>query len=124
MQNNEITTIDEYTAGFPPATQLILEQLRATIKNLVPYVQESISYRIPAFKYHGVLVYFAAYKNHIGFYPTSSGIDAFKEELSGYKGGRGTVQFPINKPIPFDLIEKIVTFRVNENRAKAEYKQK
>jgi uncharacterized protein YdhG (YjbR/CyaY superfamily) len=120
MQNNEITTIDEYIAGFPAATQLILEQLRATIKNLVPDVQESISYRIPAFKYHGVLVYFAAYKNHIGFYPTSSGIDAFKEELSEYKGGRGTVQFPINKPIPFDLIEKIVAFRVNENRAKAE----
>ena len=111
--------IDEYISGFPKETQKILEQLRATIKKAAPKADEVISYSIPAFKLNGMLVWFAAYSNHIGFYPRGSGIEAFKKELSIYKGAKGSVQFPLDKPLPSGLIAKIVKFRVTENLQKA-----
>jgi uncharacterized protein YdhG (YjbR/CyaY superfamily) len=118
MTNTKITDIDNYIAGFPEDTQILLEQLRSVIKNIIPEAEEVISYSMPAFKFHGILVYFAAYKNYIGFYPTASGIKAFKQELTGYKTSKGTVQFPIDKPLPLDLITKIVKFRLRENLEK------
>ena len=124
MISEKIIHIDQYVAMFPPSTQVILEQLRVTIRNAAPEAEEVISYQMPAYKYFGVLVYFAAYKNHIGFYPTASGIEAFKVELAGYKGAKGSVQFPIDQPIPFDLIAQIVEFRVQENQEKAALKRK
>ena len=106
--------IDEYIAGFPRDVQEILEQIRTTIKKIAPDAEEAIKYRIPTFVLNGNLAHFAAFKNHIGFYPTPSGIEAFKDELSRYEGAKGSVQFPINKPMPLSLIEKIVKFRVKE----------
>jgi uncharacterized protein YdhG (YjbR/CyaY superfamily) len=108
-------TIDEYIAVFPKNVQSILEELRQAIREAAPEAKETISYQMPAFKLNGILVYFAAFKNHIGFYPTSSGIEAFKEKLSPYETSKGTVRFPINEPIPFDLIKEMVRFRVKEN---------
>ena len=108
-------TIDEYIIKFPPNVQNILQKIRQLIKDLAPKAKETISYQIPTFKLNGNLVHFAAYKNHIGFYPTPSAIKEFKKELSIYKLGKGTIQFPINQPIPYDLIKKIVKFRINEN---------
>ena len=108
-------TIDEYIIKFPPNVQNILQKIRQLIKDLAPKAKETISYQIPTFKLNGNLVHFAAYKNHIGFYPTSSAIKEFKKELAIYKLGKGTIQFPINQPIPYDLIKKIVKFRINEN---------
>ena len=109
-------TIDEYIAAFPRNVQDILEELRRVIRESAPESEETISYGIPTFDLNGRhLVHFAAYKNHIGFYPTSSGITHFKKELSRYELSRGTVRFPINEPIPFDLIRKIVKYRVTEN---------
>lgn len=122
--NTKPNTIDEYIEGFPKDTQVILEKIRATIKNAAPDAEEGISYQMPAFKYHGVLVYFAAYKNHIGFYATPTGHLEFKKELSKYKQGKGSVQFPLDKPMPFDLISSIVEFRVIENIERAEMKLK
>ena len=107
--------IDEYIAGFPPDVQELLEKVRLTIRTAAPDAEEKISYQIPTFTLKGNLVHFAAYKNHIGFYPASSGIQAFKQELSIYEGSKGTVRFPLDKPIPFDLISEIVKFRVQEN---------
>lgn len=107
--------VDEYIAMFPNDIQEILKKLRKTIKKAAPDAEEVISYRMPAYKYHGILVYFAAYKNHIGFYPTSSGIETFKKELSAFKGSKGTVQFPIDETLPLKLISKIVEFRVHKN---------
>ena len=109
---------EEYVLNFPVEIQERLENMRNVIKNAAPEADEVISYAMPAFKLHGVLVYFAAYKNHIGFYPTGSGISAFKKQLSIYKGAKGSVQFPHDKPFPIDLIEEIVKYRVNENLAK------
>ena len=111
-------TIDEYIATFPENIQIILEELRKAIRESAPEAEEVISYQIPAFKLNGILVYFAAFKNHIGFYPTSSPMEAFKEELSGYEISKGTIRFPINKPIPFDLVKKIVRYRVKQNLGK------
>ena len=109
-------TIDEYIAKFPRNVQDILEELRRIIRESAPKSEETISYGIPTFDLNGKhLVHFAAYKNHIGFYPTSSGITRFKKELSRYELSRGTVRFPINEPIPFDLVRKIVKYRVKEN---------
>jgi uncharacterized protein YdhG (YjbR/CyaY superfamily) len=116
--------IDEYIAGFPQDVQVLLQKMRTTIRKAAPEAQETISYQIPTFRLKGNLVHFAAYKRHIGFYPTSSGVEKFKKEISGYKWARGTIQFPLDKPIPFDLISKIVSFRVAENRKKAEKKAK
>lgn len=108
-------TIDEYIATFPENVQDILGKIRKVIREAAPEAEETISYGMPTFKLNGNLVHFAAYENHIGFYPTPSGIETFKEELSAYKCGKGSVQFPIDKPVPFDLVEKIVFFRVEEN---------
>ncbi len=114
----QVKTIDEYISMFPDNVQNILEKLRQTIKESAPGAEEAISYQIPTFKLNGNLVHFAAFKNHIGFYPTSSGIEAFKKELSQYKGAKGSVQFPIDKPIPFDLVRKIVKYRIKEKKNK------
>ena len=114
--------IDAYIAMFPSDIQERLNELRATIKEAAPEAEEVISYQMPTFKYHGILVYFAAFKNHIGFYPTVSGIQTFKKELSVYKGAKGSVQFPHKEPLPLGLIAKIVKFRVRENLEKAETK--
>ncbi|HNK63722.1 MAG TPA: DUF1801 domain-containing protein [Anaerolineales bacterium] len=111
-----ITTIDEYIATFPKETQKILKEVRATIKTAAPNAEEKIGYQMPTFTLNGKnLVHFAAFKNHIGFYPTPSGISAFAEELSKYEGAKGSVQFPIDKPMPLKLIARIVKFRVAEN---------
>ena len=117
--------IDEYIARFPPETQEVLEQIRATIKKVVPDAEETISYGIPTFNLNGTyLIYFAAYKKHIGFYPVPSGIDEIDKELASYKtSGKGTVQFPLNKPMPLDLIIKLVKFKVKENIEKLEKKK-
>jgi len=114
--------VNAYLAIQPENVRVILEKLRRTIKAAAPGAEELISYQMPAFRYHGMLVYFAAYKNHIGFYPTSSGIAAFKKELSAFEGAKGSVKFPIDEPIPFGLITKIVKFRVKENLIKAKLK--
>ena len=110
--------VEEYIALQPPKVQEILEKLRQAIKKAAPQAEEGISYTMPAYKYHGVLVYFGAYKTHIGFYPTGNGIAAFKKELSSYEGSKGTVRFTLDKPLPIGLISKIVKYRVKENLAK------
>jgi len=121
MESNKagFVSTDEYIATFPEDIQKILEELRGTIKAAAPGAEEKISYQMPAFALKGNLVYFAAFKNHIGFYPTSSGTEAFKKELSIYDGSKGTVRFPIDKPLPLKLISRIVKFRVAENLKKA-----
>ena len=112
----QFKTIDEYIGAFPVNVQNLLEKMKETIRKAAPEAIESISYQMPTFKLNGKnLVHFAAFKNHIGFYPIPSGIEAFKKELSPYKQGKGSVQFPLNKPIPYDLVEKIVKYRVKEN---------
>jgi len=117
MESNKVgfVSIDAYIATFPEETQKILEELRATIKAAAPDAEEKISYQMPTFFLKGNLVHFAAFKNHIGFYPTPSGIRAFKKELSIYEGAKGSVKFPKDKPLPLKLISKIVKFRVAEN---------
>jgi uncharacterized protein YdhG (YjbR/CyaY superfamily) len=116
--------IDDYIAGFPADVQQILQQIRNTIRDAAPGAQETIKYQAPTFTLNGNLVHFAAFKNHIGFYPTPSGIEQFKKELSPYKGAKGSVQFPLDKPIPFDLIRRIVEFRVRENLERAQVRAK
>ena len=115
-------SIDEYIATFPKDIQKILEELRATIKAAAPDSEEKISYQMPTFFMNGNLVHFAAFKKHIGFYPTPSGIEAFQKELSVYDGAKGSVQFPIDEPIPLKLISRIVKFRAAENLKKAKIK--
>lgn len=110
-------SIDEYIAGFPPATRAVLEEVRALIRAAAPDATETISYAIPTFDLRGRhLVHFAGYAKHIGFYPVPSGMEAFKEELASYKQGKGSVQFPLDRPLPADLIRRIVEFRVAESR--------
>jgi uncharacterized protein YdhG (YjbR/CyaY superfamily) len=116
--SKQYSTMDEYISGFPKTVQDILEAMRQTIKESAPDAEEKISYQIPTFTLNGNLVHFAAFKNHIGFYPTPSAIVAFKEELSPYKQAKGSIQFRIDRPIPFDLINEIVRFRVNENQTR------
>jgi uncharacterized protein YdhG (YjbR/CyaY superfamily) len=111
-------SVGEYIAGFPPEVQAILAQIRATVKAAAPEAVECIAYAMPAYKLNGPLVYFAGYKNHIGFYATPTGHEAFAEELSAYKQGKGSVQFPLNRPMPLDLIARIVKFRLQENAGK------
>jgi uncharacterized protein YdhG (YjbR/CyaY superfamily) len=124
MNNQPLAAdIDQYIINFPEDIQQILQAVRKTIKEAAPGAKEAISYQIPAFKLEGTLVYFAAYKNHIGFYPASSVIEVFKNELSGYTTSKGTIQFPFGKPIPLDLITRIVEFRVDENMQKAAKKK-
>ena len=116
--------IDEYIAGFPQDVQAILEKVRRTIRKAAPEAEETINYQIPTFTLEGNLVHFAAFEQHIGFYPTPSGIEKFKEELSVYEGAKGSVRFPLDEPIPYGLISKIVKFRVKENLARAAAKGK
>lgn len=111
-------TMDEYIAEFPPETRRVLEEMRALIRAEAPGATETISYAIPTFDLNGHLVHFAAFERHIGFYPTSSGIEAFEEELKPYKHARGSVQFPLDRPLPRELIRRIVRFRVGENSGK------
>ncbi len=112
-------SIDEYIGQFTPAIQIILQQLRQAINKAAPGAEERISYRMPTFWLHGNLVHFAAYKNHIGFYPTPSGIEAFQKELAEYKTSKGAVQFPLDRPLPLELISRMVKFRVAENLSEA-----
>jgi uncharacterized protein YdhG (YjbR/CyaY superfamily) len=116
--------IDEYIARFPPEVQKILKKIRLTIRKAAPRAEETIKYQMPAFTLKGNLVYFAAFKVHVGFYPRTTGIQKFKKELSVYEGARGSVKFPLDRPIPFDLIGKIVRFRAKENLKRAEAKTK
>lgn len=119
-RKTSFTSIDEYIATFPAGTQKILQEIRATIRAAAPGAQEKISYQMPTFFLKGNLVHFAAFKNHIGFYPTPTGIDAFKDELSSYKGAKGSVQFPLDQPMPLELIDRITRYRVAENLKSAE----
>ena len=111
----QFKTMDEYISSFPDDVQRILNELRQTIKDAAPEAEETINYQIPTFTLNGNLVHFAAFPNHIGFYPTPSGMEAFKEELSGYTRAKGSVQFPIDEPLPLPLIHRIVEYRVKEN---------
>ncbi|KQC01975.1 iron chaperone [Pedobacter sp. Hv1] len=115
---NIFKNIDEYIATFPEETQKLLQQVRSTIQKAAPTAEEKISYAMPTFALNGNLIHFAAYKHHIGLYPAPQGIEAFKEELSAYKGAKGSVQFPLNKPMPLDLIARITAYRVKQNLAK------
>lgn len=113
-----IKTVDDYIRSFPEEVQLILEKVRATIRQAAPEATETIKYAMPTYVYNGNLVHFAAYKNHIGFYPAPVGIESFQKELSVYKGGKGSVQFPIDQPMPLDLIARVVAFRYLQNAEK------
>jgi uncharacterized protein YdhG (YjbR/CyaY superfamily) len=117
-------TVAKYFSTLPTNTKSILEEVRRAIKDAAPQAEEVISYNMPAFKLHGILVYYAAHREYIGLYPTASGIGAFKNEFSGYKWSKGAVQFPIDKPMPIDLISKIVKFRLQEDLEKEKRKAK
>lgn len=116
--------IDDYIAGCAPDVQPILEKIRAIVRQAAPDAEEAISYQMPTFRLNGNLVHFAAFKHHIGFYPTPSGTEKFQKEIAAYKAAKGSIQFPLDQPIPYDLITKIVKFRVKENRVKAAAKKK
>jgi uncharacterized protein YdhG (YjbR/CyaY superfamily) len=118
------TSVDEYIINYPPEVQERLNMLRKVIREAAPEAQEKISWQMPTYVLYGNLVHFAAFKNHIGFYPAPTGIEAFKEELSQYKGAKGSVQFPLSKPMPYELIRRIVEYRVVENTKEAEAKSK
>ena len=118
MKKDSIATVDDYIADFPSPVKKILSAMRKTIKSAAPKAEELISYQMPAYKYKGVLVYFAAFEKHIGFYATPTGHSAFKKELSQYKTGKGSVQFPLTEPLPLELVKRIVQFRVKENEEK------
>jgi len=124
MEESKVTpqSIDDYISKFTPDIQEILQMIRKVIKGSAPDAEEKISWGMPTFTLHGNLIHFAAHKNHIGLYPSPSGIDSFKVELSEYIGGKGSIRFPIDKPIPYELIGKIVKFRVTENIKMAEDK--
>ena len=120
----QFTTIDDYIATFSPEEQAILQQMRQIIHEAAPEAEEAISYGMPTFKLHGNLVHFAAYKHHIGFYPTPSPIETFADELTPYKVSKGAIQFPKDQPLPLDLIRRIVENRVQANLAKHQNKKK
>jgi uncharacterized protein YdhG (YjbR/CyaY superfamily) len=124
IENAAPKDIDEYIAGFPAGVREILEKIRITIREAAPHAEEKISYQIPTFALKGNLVHFAAFKNHIGFYPGASAIEKFRQELSAYKGAKGSVQFPLGQPVPLDLISRMVKFRIEENLQKAGAKRK
>ncbi|HUX11583.1 MAG TPA: DUF1801 domain-containing protein [Spirochaetia bacterium] len=119
-RNKGYSSIDEYIQSFPPNSQIKLNEMRQIIKKSAPEAVEKISYLMPTFYFHGNLVHFAAYAKHIGFYPGANGISQFKNELKSYKSAKGSVQFPLEQPLPLDIIRKIVEFRVEENRKKAQ----
>jgi len=114
MQLGQAKNATDYIKAFPPAVRVKLKTIRSLVKQLAPHAEETIKYGIPTFVLHGNLVHFAAFKDHIGFFPTSSGIRAFKKELANYDTAKGTIRFPLDKPLP--LIKKIVKFRIKENR--------
>ena len=126
MESNKVrfNSIDEYIATFPEEIRAILQTIRETIKAAAPDAEEKISYQMPTFFLKGNLVHFAAFKNHIGFYPTPSGIEAFKEEIARYQSAKGSIRFPLDEPMPLDLITWIVKMRVAENLKKAELKSR
>jgi len=124
MKQNTAKNMDEYIARFPEHTRVLLNKMRETIQRAAPAAEEAISYAIPTFKLKGNLVHFAGYDHHIGFYPGSAGIEAFKKEIADYKWAKGSVQFPIGKPLPVKLITQIVKFRVMKNLEKANSKSK
>ncbi|MCO7175377.1 iron chaperone [Sporolactobacillus kofuensis] len=124
IKKTTVPSIDAYIALFPESVQEMLQMLRQVIHDDVPDATEKISYQMPTFALHGNLVHFAAYKKHIGFYPGASGVAAFQQELTSYKTSKGTIQFPIDQPLPFALIRRIVSYRVNENKKKAAKKEK
>jgi len=117
-------SIDDYIAAFPPEVQAILQRIRSTIRNAAPDAQEIISYRMPAFTQNGILVYFAAFKKHIGLYPPVSGDASLEKAIAPYAGEKGNLRFPLDQPIPYDLIERIVKLRVTQSSAKAAAKRK
>jgi len=123
-RNNAVTDVGSYIAGFPAATGKLLKQLRDIIRKAAPDAEELISYGMPAYKYHGVLVYFAGYEKHVGFYPTPSVIKEFAAKIARYKYSKGAVQFPLDAPIPATLVTQMVKFRMKENLAKAAKKKK
>lgn len=123
-KNVQHTTTDAYIAACAPEVKPLLQQLRQVIREEAPEASEKISYGMPTFELHGNLVHFAAFNKHIGFYPAPNGIAAFQEELSRYKGGKGSVQFPLDQPLPIDLVRRIVQYRVAENTAKAAARKK
>jgi uncharacterized protein YdhG (YjbR/CyaY superfamily) len=124
MEQVQATNIDEYIASFPKNVQKLLKEMRSTIKKAAPGSQETIKYAMPCFVLNGNLVYFAGYKNHIGFYSAPTSSNAFKKELSAYKIGKGSVQFPLDKPLPLDLITRMVKFKVQQNASRALAKTK
>ncbi len=124
MDKINFSDIDSYISIFSDDIRVLLQQLRTTIKKAAPEAQEVISYQMPAYKYYGMLVYFAGYKNHIGFYPAGSVIEAFKSEISSYKGGKGTLRFSLQEPLPLELIYRMVLYRVKENKLKSELRVK
>jgi uncharacterized protein YdhG (YjbR/CyaY superfamily) len=117
MKKQQAKTIDDYISGFPEEVQDVLNRVRETIRKSAPDAEETISYQIPTFRLNGNLVHFAAFKKHIGFYPTPSGMKHFQQDLSDFETAKGSVKFPLDKPIPFDLISKITTFRVREQQS-------
>jgi uncharacterized protein YdhG (YjbR/CyaY superfamily) len=123
-QTKKYKTVDQYIADFPKDVQPVLQELRSTIKKVAPQAEEVISYNMPAFRQDGVLVYYAANKAHIGFYPLPSAIVAFKKELESYVTSKGAIQFPLDKKIPVTLVKNIVKFRVLENKEKKKVKGK
>jgi len=123
MKATPAVDVDAYIAAFPQPVQQLLQQLRTTIKAAAPKATEVISYGMPGYQFHGMLVYFAGYKNHIGFYAAPTGHEAFKKELSVYKTGKGSVQFPLDKPLPLKLVTKIVKYRVKQNGEKVALKK-
>ena len=117
-------TVDEYIDRYPPKVQNVLHKLRRTIRKAAPRAEEVISYAIPGYKYHGMLIFFAAFTNHVSVYPAPRSNAQFKKELTGYKGGKGTAQFPLEEPIPYALVTRIVKFRLKENELRVAAKQK
>jgi uncharacterized protein YdhG (YjbR/CyaY superfamily) len=120
--NTQLQTIDEYIAGFPLEVQAVLEQIRSTVRAAAPDATETIKYAMPTFVQFGNLVHFAAFKNHIGFYPAPSGIEMFKDDLAVYGQSKGTIRFPFGTPVPLELIARIVEFRLEENLRKRKLK--
>lgn len=123
-EKHDVQTVDEYIAAFPPEVQIVLNKIRALVKAAAPEAQERISYRIPTFSLDGVLIYFAAFKNHIGVYPPVRGDAKLESAVARFAGEKGNLRFPLNQPIPYNLISRIVKFRVKQNRANADTKTK
>lgn len=123
MKRTVFKNVDEYISSFPGDVARKLSQIRKTIRAAAPKADELISYGIAGYKHHGMLIYFAGFTNHVSVYPAPRGAAAFKKELASYKGGKGTIQFPLDKPVPFELITRIIKFRMQENEAKANAKK-